>query len=110
MPEFIVLAQVPPLLIITLPENVLIPAVLVRNVMVPETEVAPETVKLKPPTVSDDEAAILRDAQAAAVVTVTVFEPSIKTSSPATGTLAPGAPPDDIDHVLVELQFPVATE
>jgi hypothetical protein len=50
------------------------------------------------------------DAQAAATVTVTVRPPSIVTVSPATGTLAPEAPPEVADHVLVAFQLPVATE
>jgi hypothetical protein len=32
------------------------------------------------------------------------------TASPATGTLAPGVPPEVADHVAVEFQSPVATE
>ena len=41
---------------------------------------------------------------------VIVKPPSITTSSPAAGAAAPEGPPDRLDHVEVELQFPEATE
>ena len=46
----------------------------------------------------------------ASAVTVTVHPFSRKTLSPATGKLAPGAPPEVADHVAVEFQLPEATE
>jgi hypothetical protein len=49
-------------------------------------------------------------AHAAFAVTVTVRLPSITALSPATGALAPLAPPDVADHVPVEFQLPLATE
>ena len=97
------------MLIITLPVNVFVPVVLLC-VRVPETDVIPETVKLKPPTVREDKASIFRVAHVAAPFTVMYCEPSIKTSSPATGKLAPGNPPDVVDHVAFEFQLPLATE
>lgn len=48
--------------------------------------------------------------QAALTVTVTFFPRSMYTTSPATGTDAPAPPLEDVDHVLVEFQFPEATE
>jgi hypothetical protein len=48
--------------------------------------------------------------QAAFAVNVTLKPPSIVTASPATGTLAPAAPPEVADHVVVAFQLPVATE
>ncbi len=72
--------------------------------------VVPETVKLNPPTVSEDPDAILRLVHAAFAVIVTFLLPSINTTSPATGKLAPLAPPDVADHVEVAFQFPDATE
>jgi hypothetical protein len=59
---------------------------------------------------------MLTDAQAAGVPmplptpTVTAKPPSMKTSSPAIGTDAPGAPPEVAAQVAVELQLPEATE
>jgi len=43
-------------------------------------------------------------------LTVTVLLPSIVTSSPVPGTLAPEDPPDVADQVAVLFQLPVATE
>lgn len=48
--------------------------------------------------------------QAAFAESVTVKPPAIVTTSPATGTDAPDAPPKVADQVAVELQLPVATE
>ena len=50
------------------------------------------------------------DVQDAFAVTVTVWPPSIVTVSPATGALAPAAPPELADQVVVAFQLPVATE
>ncbi len=66
--------------------------------------------KANPPTFKVEPLAIDKFAQADATLTVTVNPPSMKTSSPATGTLAPLAPPELADHVVVTLQLPVATE
>ena len=99
----------PPLLIITSPVNVFVPVALL-SVIVPVTAEMPETVILNPPTISCDPDAISRLVQAALAVIVTVSPPSIKTSSPATGTLAPATPPEVADHVAVEFQLLVATE
>jgi hypothetical protein len=41
---------------------------------------------------------------------VTVQPPSIVTMSPDAGTDAPEPPPEVSDQVVVELQFPLATE
>jgi hypothetical protein len=41
--------------------------------------------------------------------TVTENPLSMVTASLLVGTLAPDAPPEVVDHVLVELQLPVAT-
>jgi hypothetical protein len=43
-------------------------------------------------------------------VTVIICPFSINTLSPATGILAPGAPPEVADHVEVKFQLPLATE
>ncbi len=72
---------------------------MVANVIVPARLPVPVRV---PPSV--------RLAQAAfGMSTVTVNPRSIVTASVLVGTLAPAAPPDVADHVLVELQFPFAT-
>jgi hypothetical protein len=42
-------------------------------------------------------------------VTVLLF-PSINTMSPATGTLAPAPPPENVDQVFMLDQLPDATE
>jgi hypothetical protein len=101
--------QVPWLFMITSPENVFAPVALVK-VIVPFIVVVDETANVNAPTESDDPKAILKFEQAAAAAIVTVNPPSINTSSPAMGTVAPDAPPEDADHVLVEPQLPVATE
>jgi hypothetical protein len=67
-------------------------------------------VKLNPPTFKTEPFAILKLAPAEATLTVTVNPPSIKALSPATGALAPGAPPEVADQVALTFQFPVATE
>jgi hypothetical protein len=41
---------------------------------------------------------------------VTIFPFSIVTASPATGTLAPGLPPEEVAQVDVEFQLPFAFE
>lgn len=53
---------------------------------------------------------IVSVAHAAFVERVTVKPPSIVTTSPAIGTVAPEAPPDVADQVLVEFQLLVDTE
>ena len=54
---------------------------------------------------------IVMVAQAAVdISTVTLYPRSIVTASDAAGILAPDAPPDVADQVLVAFQFPVATE
>jgi hypothetical protein len=53
-----------------------------------------------------------RSAHAEEVFTVNVTAPlaaSQKTLSPATGKLAPAAPPDAADQLAVSFQLPVAT-
>jgi len=47
---------------------------------------------------------------ASVTLTVTVNPPSIVTTSPATGKLAPLAPPEVADQTAVLFQLPVATE
>ncbi|MEK7719857.1 MAG: hypothetical protein AAB347_09650, partial [Bacteroidota bacterium] len=101
--------QVPPGFIVTNPVKVFTP-VLEDMVRVPVTEVVPETVIAKAPTVRVDALAILRLVQAAVASTVTVNPPSIKTLSAATGAVAPGIPPEVADHTAVEVQAPLATE
>lgn len=101
--------QVPPLFTVTSPVKVFVPTALL-NVIVPLKEVAPETVRVKAPTVSVDPLAIFSVAHAAAAPTVTVKLFSINTISPAIGAEAPEAPPDEADHVEVEAQVPEATE
>ena len=107
--EFAVLFQFPPLFIVTNPVYVLVPAALLC-VSVPEMVVVLETAKLNPPTVNEDPDAILRFVHAAFAVIVTVLFPSINTTSPATGKLAPLVPPEVAAHVEVAFQFPDATE
>ena len=89
--------------------KVFVPVALL-NVIVPLKEVAPETVRVKAPTVSVDPLAIFKVAHAAAAPTVTVKLFSINTTSPATGAEAPEAPPEDADHVAVDAQVFEATE
>lgn len=101
------LVHVPPA--ITTVPIVFVPVVLV-NTMVPFTVVVPLTVKLTLETVKVEPLAMEIFVQAEVTLTVTFLFPSIKTTSPATGTLAPGPPPEVADHVPVEFQFPVATE
>ena len=50
------------------------------------------------------------DVHAASALTVTLKPDASVTSSPATGTAAPGAPPEVSDQVAILFQFPVATE
>jgi hypothetical protein len=72
--------------------------------------VVPETVKVFPPIVRLDPAAIFTFVHAEVEFTVTVNPPSINALSPAAGTLAPPAPPEVADQVDAEPQLPVATE
>ena len=46
--------------------------------------------------------------KAVAISTVTLAPRSINTTSPATGTAAPPAPPEVVDHVAVLFQLPPA--
>jgi hypothetical protein len=78
--------------------------------MVPLNAVVPLTVKLNPPIVRTEPFATLKLAHAAFAVMVTVKTPSIKALSPATGKLAPGAPPEVADQVELAFQLPVTTE
>ena len=107
----------PPLFIITAPVNVLVPVAEVIVKLLPATPppivVVPDTVKLKAPTLRLDaivKSLMIKVAQAAFAVIVTLKPPSIVTTSPATGTEAPAAPPVVADQVAVEFQLPLATE
>lgn len=102
--------HIAPLFRVTAPVKVLVPVALLKFI-VPVTDVALFTLMVKPPTVSIERELTVSDPKEAVfALTVTVKPPSIITSSPATGTAAPDAPPDVADHVPVEFQFPVATE
>ena len=74
------------------------------------TVVVPLTVNVNPPTFKVEPVAIETFVQAEATFTVTILFPSIYTTSPATGKLAPDAPPEFADHTAVLFQLPVATE
>ena len=102
--------QTVPLFSVTAPVKVLVPVALLKFI-VPVIEVAPVTLIVKAPTVSTEPVLIVREPKAAVLAfTVTVKPPSIVTTSPATGTAAPDAPPDVADQTAVEFQLPVATE
>ncbi len=81
-------------------------------VSVPVPVKFPERVSVLPKVIVNvDPAAIFTDAEATpAELIVTVKPPSMKTTSPATGTDAPDAPPDEADHVAVLFQLLLATE
>ena len=75
--------------------------------------IAPDTVSVIPELIVSEVAVLfvkVIDVQAALAVTVTLKPFSINTTSPATGTEAPAAPPEVADHVEVEFQLPEATE
>lgn len=101
------LVHVPPVMITWLkafdPEELV-------TVSVPLISLVPVKLVLKPPIFKAEPLAIVRFAQFAFALMVTVLPPSIKTLSPATGALAPEDPPDVADHVPDEFQLPVATE
>jgi len=94
-------------------EKVMVP--LLPDILLPSTT-APETVRVEDPEKVSKPAdagepvcpnCIL--VQAAFTLTVTVNPPSIVTTSPATGTVALGVPPEVADQVDVAFQLPVAT-
>ena len=105
----VLLFQIPDAEMVTSPVKVFVPVALVK-LIVPFNDVEPLTVRLKPLTVKVDPEVTEMLVHADAASTVTVNPPSTKTLSPATGTLAPGTPPEVADQVEVAFQFPVATE
>jgi hypothetical protein len=109
MLSFAVLAHIPPAFTSTSPVKVLVPLVLVI-LIVPDIVVDPSTVRLKPPILNTEDAAMLRFIQEPLVLRVTVRDPSIKTLSELPGTLAPEGPPEVADHIEVEFQLPLATQ
>lgn len=109
MLSFAVLAHIPPAFTSTSPVKDLFPLVLVK-LMVPEIVVDPSILRLKPPTLKTEYAAMLRFTQEPVVFSVTVRDPSIKTLSALPGTLAPEGPPEVADHIEVEFQLPLATQ
>jgi hypothetical protein len=96
-----------PLIVFEAPLKVYTP---VPAVNVPFTEKLPLIANVKVVLVKVPVALTVRSAQAALAVIVTALLPSITTISPATGKLAPAAPPDVADQVELAFQFPVATE
>ena len=108
MLSFAVLAHIPPAFTSTSSVKVLVPLVLVI-LIVPDIVVDPSTVRLKPPILNTEDAAILRFKQEPLVFRVTVRDPSINTLSVLTGTLAPDGPPEVADQVEAEFQLPFAT-
>lgn len=69
------------------------------------TVLVTEVVKVLPKLIVKELSAVVFEA-----LIVTINPPSITTTSPAAGTLAPGAPPEVALQVLVALQRPDATE
>lgn len=78
------------------------------NVMVPDIERVKDAFTVRIAAAPIPVKVILVQAAFAVIVTVHPF--SRKTLSPATGTLAPEAPPEVADHVAVEFQLPLVTE
>ncbi len=114
------LISFPPLLGLNIPSFVIFPATF-RLPSFPPSIVDPDAIIILPDTVRSSPPPLpiinvpfvavptVKFAQAASAVMVTVNPPSIKTLSPATGADAPDAPPEVVDQVAVEFQFPLLT-
>jgi hypothetical protein len=102
--------SIPPFVIVIVP--VLLEEPVFPRITAPDTVICELAAKVKvpaPPPLVGLPNCILAHAAFETLI-VTLSPPSIITTSPATGTLAPEAPPDEDDQVEVEFQLPVATE
>lgn len=100
-----VVLELPPIVVVVVNETIPVPAT-----VPPFLVQLPVIVRVIPPFKVRVPLVRVSEAQLAATVVVTLNPPSIIAISPATGKLAPLAPPDEVDQVAVLFQLFEATE